>query len=185
MRKFLKPITRFFDSAIAFARQFPVLNKVPVSFYKFFVVGSTGFVFDFILFNILYYVVRFQTSVQLIQFSENFTLTIVLANITAVALGSIIGYILNRNWSFESKSDNVASQYGKYLLVAVCNNLINNLIFGLIIFELLTGDQRGQFVFTSGAKILATSFQVVTSYFLYKFVVFRADKEVVSEAFVP
>ncbi len=178
----MKLLLSFFDKLIVISKKLPILNKLPESFFKFFIVGATGFILDFIIFNTLYYIFNFRATISLFQITPEFTFTLSLTNLTAVALGSIWGFIMNKNWSFENKSAKVAAQYSKYLAVAIFNNLLNNLLFGTLMFGIFSADQRGQFLLTSTAKVLATSFQVITSYFLYKFVVFRQDKEVLSEA---
>lgn len=174
-----------FDKLIEFARKFPVLNKIPVSFFKFVVVGLTVFLIDFVIFNILFHGLQFQAKWTAWQITDQIALIISFPNLLSVAIASIFGYILNKNWSFENKEDQVASQFSKYLGVAVFNNLINNLIFGFLLYSVFANVTLDIKLVTTICKVLATSFQVITSYIAYKYVVFREDKEVVSESLVP
>jgi putative flippase GtrA len=177
-------IARTLDNLIAFLRKFPILKKFPVNFYRFVVVGLTVFVIDFILFNTLYHLLGFQTKLDLFNVGTT-VVAISLPNLLSVAISTVVGYILNKTWSFENKSDNVASQFSKYVAVAIFNNTLNNVIFGLLLYNVFTQTDFHTVIETTVAKILATSFQVVSSYLLYKFVVFKEEKEVVSEALVP
>lgn len=176
---------KFFDRVIEFARKFPVLKKIPINFYKFVIVGLTVFIIDFIIFNLIFHILGIQARIVLWQISDHIAIVFSLPNIISVALASVFGYILNKKWSFENTSDQVASQFGKYLAVAVFNNLINNAIFGFLLYNVFASFTWDLKIITTICKILATSFQVITSYILYKFVVFREEKEVLSEAITP
>ena len=173
------------DNLINFVRKFPILKKFPVNFYRFVFVGLSVFVVDFVIFNTLFHLLGFQVRIDIAKIGET-TITLSVPNIISVLISTVYGYILNKNWSFENKSDNVASQFSKYLGVAIFNNTINNLLFGFLyynIFGVMAG--LAPIIATTISKICATSFQVVSSFLLYKFVVFREDKEVISEALVP
>lgn len=171
-------MAKIFDPIINFFRKFPLLKKIPIKFYRFLVIGLSNFVIDFIIFNILFHVLQIQTKIVL---SQELSAVLFLANIISVAIASVFGYYFNRSWTFENKSDNVASQYSKYLLVAVVNIFLNNLIFGLLVNKVFASNA---FAVTTVSKVMATSFQVISSYLLYKYVVFRQDKETISEATV-
>lgn len=173
----INKILAMVDKLIDRLRTLPILGKIPVNFYRFAVVGSSGFIVDFIIFNILYHIFFIRGAIPIVQITPEFTFSISIANILAVAVGSIYGFLLNKTWSFSNKSKKFAKQYSQYLLVAIINNLVNNLIFGTLMFGVFTADQRTQFLFTTPAKVLATSFQVFTSYALYKLVVFKPEKE--------
>ncbi len=176
---------RFFDLLINFARSLPLLKRIPINFYRFVCVGVTGFLVDAIFFNIFFFMLGIDFRLDIIRFTPELGISFALANVMAVAIGTVYGYIANRNWSFENSDDNVAAQFSKYVGVAIINNILNNILFGVIFFDVFSKiniDQRLSAVFS---RVLATSFQVVTSYILYKFVVFRKDKEVISETLVP
>lgn len=168
------------DLLIDYARKFPFLNKIPVNFYRFVVVGLCNFVVDFIVLSVLFHIFGMQGQFKLLDITENVSVSFFYANIFAVIASTTMGYILNKTWSFEDTADNVASQFSKYALVAVINLILNNIMFGILMNEIFA-DVDKIFIITSGSKIVATSFQVVTSYVLYKFIVFRQDTEVISE----
>lgn len=178
-------LTNKLNRLIDFLRKFPVLKKFPVNFYKFVIVGGTVFVIDFIVFSILFHILKVQFKLTLWQISEQIALVFSLPNIISVSLASVFGYYFNKTWSFENASDHVASQFSKYLGVAIFNNLINNVIFGFLLYSFLAPLSLSPFISTSVSKVLATSFQVVSSYLLYKYVVFKEETEVISEAVTP
>jgi putative flippase GtrA len=149
------------------------------------IVGLTVFVLDFVIFNFLFHVLGFQTKFVLGKLNGDLEIALSLPNIISVGIATVFGYICNRTWSFESDSDNVASQFGKYVAVALFNNALNNLIFAFLLYNIFAKTTLDMRLVTTICKVLATSFQVVSSYLLYKYVVFRKEKEVVSEAIVP
>ncbi len=175
-------LIKFLDSFIEFFRKFPVLKKIPKSFYRFFIIGLSVFVLDLIIFSFLFHVLGLKSKLDIIELTPKVLVKFNYANMISLFLASIYGYIANKTWSFEDKGDNVASQFSKYVLVAAINFLINNTIFGLLIYEIFSDPNN--VLITSISKVLATSFQTISSYILYKYIVFRADKEVISESTV-
>lgn len=173
---------RQIDRLIVFVRKFPLLGKVPVNFYRFFTVGVTTFILDFITLHLFQYPLGVSGRWDIWQFSETFTLSFSHANMISVVLGSILGYYLNKTWSFEDSRDNVASQYSKYLTVAIINSILNNIFYGLLHYEVFLPAGWTDLLSSSVSKFLSTSFQVITSYLFYKFIIFRTDEEVLSEA---
>jgi putative flippase GtrA len=169
-------ILKFIDYLIDFARRFPILNRIPVTFYRFVFVGTTTFIIDLIIFRILFDVIKFEANAfNLISF----------ANAISVACAIVYGYTLNKTWSFEDKADNVAAQFGKYALVAVINFSLNNVFFGFFFYRLFMENAIVNRVITSTlSKVFATSFQTISSFIAYKYFVFPKDKEVLSEATV-
>jgi putative flippase GtrA len=169
-------ILNIVDKLIEFARKFPILNKFPVNFYRFVFVGCTSFLIDFIIFRFLF---------DLLNLELRFFDLISAANVISVACATVYGYILNKRWSFEDKADNVATQFSKYALVAILNNSLNNVFFGLFFYKIFQETFIFNKVVTSSiSKMLATSFQTVTSFVAYKYFVFPEEKEVMSETTV-
>lgn len=174
------------DKIIAFIRRIPPFGRLPVNFYRFFIVGITGFLFDFIVLQIAYFGFGVRERWTIWQITEEVVLAFSIANIISVFLGAIFGYILNKFWSFEdNQTDNVTAQFTKYLLVAIVNGILNNIFFGLLYYEVFSSWGLPSFISLSIAKFLSTSFQVVTSYLMYKYVIFVKDKEVITESTLP
>lgn len=167
------------DKLINFARKFPLLNKFPVRFYRFVFVGLSVFALDFTILRIMFDLIKLTQPVDLVVVKFS------VANMISTFCGIVFGYIANRTWSFENKSDNVASQFGKYVGVAIFNFILNNLLFGFLFYNVFAQSGLSTQISSSISKVLATSFQVVTSYLGYKYIVFREDKEVISEATIP
>lgn len=173
----MKSLVAKFNALIELTQKLPVLSILSVKFYKFFIVGCTVFVIDFIIFRFLFDVIELRT---------RFFDLISLANLISVACSTVFGYYLNRTWSFENDADNVAAQFSKYAVVAILNNSLNNVFFGFFFYRLFNETGIINLVITSTvSKILATSFQAVSSFLAYKYIVFREEKEVLSETTVP
>jgi putative flippase GtrA len=172
------------EKLIEFARKFPILKLFPVKFYRFVIVGLTVFAIDLAIFSFLFHVLKFQSTINLFQLFENFDIVFSLPNIVSVSLASIFGYIINKNWSFEDNSDNVSSQFGKYLAVAIFNNVINQIVFGVFFYGVFANSPMAETIKSLICKVIATSFQTVTSFVAYKYFVFTEDKEVISETTV-
>ncbi|MFW5702430.1 MAG: GtrA family protein [Candidatus Dojkabacteria bacterium] len=177
-----KPVNKLID----LTQKIPLLKILPVKFYRFAVVGGTGFIFDFIILQIFYFGVGVDERIEIIRITDEVTISFAAANILSVVIGSFFGYILNKYWSFEDKSgENVASQFSKYLMVAIVNGILNNIFFGLLLYEFFLPLGLREFFATSIAKVFSTSFQAVTSYVMYRYVIFKSEEEVISEATLP
>jgi len=152
---------KLFDELIHFVRKFPVFNKLPLNFYKFFIVGSTGVVINISIFNILYYILNFK--LELFDF-------IIMANVVSTLLTTIYGYVLNKSWSFEDKSPDITKQFSKYLILAIINNTLNAIMVGI-----LTAKKCGpsSCLPPTLAIIIATAMLTISNYFLYKLIVFK------------
>jgi putative flippase GtrA len=174
------------NKLIDLTQKIPLLKLLPVSFYRFLVVGVIGFIIDFTLFNLFFYLFNIRQTITVASLTEEIDIIFSVANVMAVILSAVIGYALNKIWSFGDKSDNVASQLSKYIGVTVFNMSLNNVFFGLLFYELFQQDAIVTIAITSSvSKILSTGFQAISSYLAYKYIVFREDKEVISEATVP
>lgn len=157
-----------------------ILEKIKKTFFtprylKFFVTGLTAFLTDFLIFRA----------------GIRAGLPTLLANTISVGIAIIVNYTINRLWVFESKEKKVALEFGKFLLVQVINYVmntgllllfvavkVNDVLFGVLdsviptLSEKLTfimGEEGNQLL----AKFAATSIQLVTSFLLYKFIVFK------------
>lgn len=167
----------YLNALIELTQTLPGFKLLSVKFYKFVVVGCSVFVLDFLIFRILF---------DLFEVRTRFFDLISLANLISVGIATVFGYYLNRTWSFENDADNVAAQFSKYALVAILNNSLNNVFFGFFFYQLFNETGLVNLVVTSTvSKVLATSFQAVTSFLAYKYIVFQDEKEVLSETTVP
>jgi putative flippase GtrA len=171
------------NQLINFLRKFPILKLISVDFYRFFIVGISNFFIGYTVNNVLYHLVGIQGFYR-IPLTEDISLSFVYAYVIAVIAATVWGYILNKYWSFEDEGDNVASQFGKYFGVSTFNFLLNQILYGIILYEIITFEPKTLLI-TSVAQISSTSFQMISSYFLYKYVVFTTDTEVISEATTP
>lgn len=182
----MSKLANLLNNLIDLTQRLPLLKLLPVNFYRFFVVGVTVFVIDYTFFNIFFFALGLQTKFTLINITDDIALAFSLANMCSVAISTVVGYQLNKHWSFENDSDNVATQFSKYVAVALFNNIFNNVFFGILFYEVFAESALVNVRVTATvSKVLSTAFQAITSYIAYKYVVFRDEKEVISEAMVP
>ena len=87
-------------------------------FLKFLVVGTTGFVVDFGVFNLLIRALSFQP---------------VLAQAISFTLAAINNFLWNRYWTYpDSRSKPILRQFGQFFLLSVIGLLIRTPIFSLL-----------------------------------------------------
>jgi|GEM_PF-3301213 len=174
--RFVKITVKVLDFFARIALMLPVIKKLPLNFIRFFIVGSADFLFELLLLLFLVDIVH----LPLIPILS----VIYLPNLLTTIVGSFTGYTLNKAWSFEDNTDNVAKQFGKYVAVVIFNIALNNIFFGFWFGTVFSSLTDNVVLSSTAAKILATSFQVITSYLAYKHIVFRKDKEVLTEVTV-
>lgn len=146
-----------------------MLNKIKnQKFIKFVFVGCTAFVSEYISLEILFNVLNIQTffTIQFINSSVN----IYLANMIAIAISLTVNFSLNKFLTFKSSGDS-KEQLFKFALVIIFNYIMNNIIFG-VLFTTTNNLQLSKFV--------ATGSQVLWTFFLYKYFVFKAQKNIVN-----
>ncbi|SRR5260221_6718977 len=125
-------------------------------FQKFFIGGVSAFIIDFSILNILTYVFKLNTYLFGVIFLPNF-----ISTTTAI----IFNYFLQRTWTFKSQQKNLTQELVKFILV----NVFNLIVFNGIIFGLLS--QAG--IPIPITKVIVTALQLIVSYTLYKFFVFK------------
>ena len=87
-------------------------------FLKFLVVGSTGFVVDFGIFNLLIRGLNFPP---------------VLAQAISFSLAAVNNFLWNRYWTYpDSRSKPILRQFGQFFLLSVIGLLIRTPIFSLL-----------------------------------------------------
>lgn len=118
---------------------------------RFFVGGGTGVITDYIIYKILL----------------SMSIDISISKTVSFICGSIVGFIINKLWTFESKSF-VKSEIYKYVILysitAIINSLINNLAIYIIGIQFI-------------AFLCATGTSTVLNFLGQKFFVFRGKGE--------
>lgn len=90
----------------------------------------------------------------------------VTANVIGASLGAITNFLIGRYWAFQSATDSIAGQAGRYVLVSLGSLILNTL--GLY---LLTEYSPLNYIW---AKVLVALFIAVTyNYLMQKKFVFR------------
>jgi dolichol-phosphate mannosyltransferase len=95
------------------------------------------------------------------------------ASIMAVSISTIVGFILQKYWTFaDQSSERLHRQFILYVIIAIANIGINTLVVyvlsGVLHFHYLIG----QF---AGAAVVA-----LTSFFLYRYVLFTPPEATIS-----
>lgn len=137
-------------------------------FQKFFIIGISAFIVDFVLLSLVILIFSIPPEEHLKQ---------TLANLFSSGVAIVFNYTIQRYWTFESKNTNVASEAGKFLGVHA---------FNLVVYQSILFTAINYFFPAWLAKILVTGMQIVSSFLLYKFFVFnnkvKITDEVVAEA---
>lgn len=126
-----------------------------LQFIRFFIIGISTFVLDFVLLSLI---------IVLFQIPSDEHLKQTLANITSSAVAIVVNYTIQRNWAFESKNKNVAKEAGKFIAVH---------IFNLITYQTLLFSVVNYFLPAWLTKIIVTAVQIISSFVLYKVFVFK------------
>lgn len=121
---------------------------------------------SFIRYNISAIIATGVDFLTLIALTELLDLYYVISTVAGAAFGATVAFVLNRNWSFESKNEQKRVQSLKYVLVALGSLALNT--FGVFA---LTEWMGVQYVIskTIAAVIVAVSY----NYLLSKYFVFR------------
>lgn len=132
-------------------------------FIKFVVVGGTAFLVDFLTLNFFTVLLNFKTYLFGVLF---------LPNLISTGIAIIYNYFLQKNWAFKSQQKSY-SEAVRFLAVQVFNLVIfNGIIFGII-------TQAG--ISVQITKIFVTGMQMIVSYVLYKFFVFKKPQDILKE----
>jgi putative flippase GtrA len=127
---------------------------------KFGIVGTMNTALDFTILNVLTLLVG---------------LPAVVANTISATTTMIVSFIINKKWSFNSKSKNYLREI---ILFFVCTAfgawVINNGIIA-IMMNILPESLHG-FFRVNISKVLATCFSMVWNYFTYRHIVFKEGK---------
>lgn len=128
-------------------------------FAKFFVVGISAFVLDFLL---------LQFFIKLFNIPESNNLEQTLANIGSVAISVSYNFFIQKVWAFKSKNRSVG-EAGKFISVH---------FFNLVVYQTIFFSVVNFFLPSWLSKIIVTSVQIFSSFLLYKFFVFKKQDDV-------
>jgi len=133
-------------------------------FKKYFISGITAFGTDYIILNIL----TAATNDSHIKIIVNLSVP----NLISTFFGMIVSYILNRLYAFKSNKD-VVKEGSKFILVVSINYIVSNILFGFMVYNIK--------IIAPIAKIFVVGLQMLWTYFLYKFFVFKDPTIIVSD----
>lgn len=130
----------------------PSMNEIAGKFsaketMKFLVGGSSAVLTDFVSYYLLLYL----------------GLYIAYAKCASYILGAIVGFLINKIWTFESKKfrfDEVWKYIVLYLVSAIANTLVNQVVFFVVDVKIL-------------AFLVATGCSTVMNFLGQKFIVFK------------
>lgn len=132
----------------------PSLNEIARKFsaketMKFLVGGSSAVLTDFVSYYLLLYL----------------GLYIAYAKCTSYILGAIVGFLINKIWTFESKKfrfDEVWKYIILYLVSAIANTLVNQVVFFVVGVKIV-------------AFLVATGCSTIMNFLGQKFIVFKKE----------
>lgn len=136
---------------------------------KFGLIGVLNTLLDFAVLNLLSYLTKVYSGKELI-----------LLNIVAFVIANLNSYFWNKFWTFNSKTKNVASEFGKFILVSVIGFAINSVILWFMTTIMSPMGNLSAPLWENVAKLLATVVYMIWNFFGYKLIVFK--KKVALEA---
>jgi putative flippase GtrA len=118
---------------------------------KFIVGGSSAVLTDFATYYLLLYLGVY----------------VAYAKCVSYVLGAIVGFVINKIWTFESKKfkfEEVWKYVVLYLVSALANTLVNQFILYIVSVKII-------------AFLVATGFSTIVNFLGQKFIVFKKDEE--------
>lgn len=132
-------------------------------FLRFFIVGVSATVLDF---SILFFQISVLKSNPFLQFNVGgVVLNISVANAISALIAIIFSFIAQRLWTFDAKGTKIGNQALKYAIVVAFTYAYTNILFGSFVKDFGITELI--------SKLIVTAMQMVTSYILYKFFVFK------------
>lgn len=133
-------------------------------FIRFFISGGLAFLVDFGILMVLLYVFKYTDSYTVGIFGV--TLHLVYANLISTFLGTVVSFILNKYYAFQSRTNSreTSKQFSQFFVVGVFNYFVHNILFGYATLLIIPAPV---------AKFVLIALQMVWSFFLYKIVVFK------------
>ncbi|PIU98573.1 hypothetical protein COS61_00620 [Candidatus Wolfebacteria bacterium CG03_land_8_20_14_0_80_40_12] len=149
---------------------------------KFGIVGVLNTVIDCVILNVL---VFFGFTAAFIILGQKF----LVANIISVAVAMTNSFILNKQWTFQSKGGNVYLEIVKFLAITIIGMfVIHQIIFNLFYYQLASISSlvlsivyflkldrffSDNFIILNFAKSIAIAASLVWNFIGYKFLVFK------------
>lgn len=132
-------------------------------FLKYVVIGVSGALVDFGLLFIQIYILKFNPFFQV--HIGAFEINISGANAISAFTAIVFSFIFQRSWAFKAKDGAVMGQVYRYIGAVTFTYIYTNILFGFLVQNIGITEML--------SKLLVTFIQMVTSYLLYKFIVFR------------
>ncbi|MBL8015102.1 MAG: GtrA family protein [Candidatus Doudnabacteria bacterium] len=136
-------------------------------FVRFFIVGVSATLIDLSLLISMVYVLNFSpffvVSFSVLDFPFNIDISV--ANSISAFIAIAYSFFLQRSWAFNANGGEMRHQLYRYILVVGFTYLYTNILFGFLVVN--HGITEGI------SKVFVTAVQMVTSYLLYKLVVFK------------
>jgi len=149
---------------------------------KFVIVGGLNTFIDYLILNFL---VFFGFTTAILIFGQKF----LIANIISVFVAMINSFILNKQWTFQSKGGNIYIEILKFALITIIGmfvvhqiifnlfyyNLpsISSLVISVVYFLKLNNIFSDEFVMLNFAKSIAIVISLIWNFVGYKFFVFK------------
>jgi putative flippase GtrA len=112
-----KPLERGLDKLLANGLK-ARLKRAVSQFWKYCVVGATGYLVNFAIFTVLYGVVG---------------VSYLLAATVSFAVSATNNFLLNKYWTFGNPAGNTATQAGRFLVVSVASWSLNMALLILMV----------------------------------------------------
>lgn len=126
-------------------------NKIiQIQLFRYFIVGGLATVVDWVSFYIL-----------AIIFIANYQIALIVAFI----LGSITNYILNRVFTFHSKSKKIAGQASVHLAISAISLLLNIALMYLLVSHLALEKMP--------SRVVVTLIMLIINFFMHKHITFN------------
>ena len=139
-------------------------------FIKFLVVGTTGAVVDFGIYNILTRGFGWNKIYVVLSYE------VIAANLVSVFLAILVNFVLNKYWTFRDPNRAVVRQGAGYFVLNGFTFVLNQLLTSFFLFRapltaVVFGSQKD-----NAAKAAAIGIILFINFFGSKFFVFRAKK---------
>lgn len=126
-------------------------NSTKIQFFRYFFVGGTGFVTDFIIYFIL---------------TRYFHLFYITANIVSFMTAMAVTYVMSVAWVFPQRGERtMLAEFGLFAAIGVIGLAINSLVLGLL--------TQKMHIFDLIAKVVAAAIVYIWNFFVRKYFLFN------------
>ena len=144
-------------------------------FIKFGITGTVGAIVDFSIYNLLTRGLGWTTTYEFLGTA------IIAANVVSVFSAIACNFVLNKYWTFNNSTQNVARQGAGYAVLNLITFILNQLVTSFFVFHVAVlnvfGSQKD-----NAAKALAIGLILFVNFFGSKFLIFRKNPAPVVEA---